>query len=115
MEKLGAKSNLNLGFKRSENITTSIPGLKAAENFLNESENGILIINVNLKKAVLNYSKPFLEHLLNSINSGQQKIIVDLSNCNIIDSTFLGVLVKSHKTIQHKNGEDALIYFGDRK
>lgn len=110
LEILGAKSNKFYGLKSAETQSTSQLPLKSTENFTNESVNGVLIISVKLKKAVLSHSKPFLNHMMNSIKDGSKKIVVDLTNCSIIDSTFLGVLVKSHKSILDEDGEIVLIY-----
>lgn len=110
LENLGAKSNKLYGSKSGGTQPALQSPLKSTENFTNESVNGILIISVNLKKAVLSHSKPFLNYMMNSIKEGSRKIVVDLSNCSIIDSTFLGVLVKSHKSMSDEEGEIVLIY-----
>ncbi|MBZ0179074.1 MAG: cyclic nucleotide-binding domain-containing protein [Melioribacteraceae bacterium] len=110
LENLGAKSNKSYGLKSDASKSISQLPFKSTESFTNEFVNGVLIVSVNLKKAVLSHSKPFLNHMINSIKNESRNIVVDLSNCSIIDSTFLGVLVKSHKSIIDQNGEIVLIY-----
>lgn len=71
----------------------------------------IVIVFINLVKATLSESKRLLGLLDKLIQEdNQRKIIIDLRMCTLVDSTFLGVLVKSHKSIKEKNGEIVLIY-----
>ncbi len=51
------------------------------------------------------YSAPqFKEVLLNGIEDGAQRVIVDLAAVSFIDSTALGVLVSGAKRIRPRNG-----------
>jgi len=51
------------------------------------------------------YSAPqFKEVLLNGIEDGAQRVIVDLTAVTFIDSTALGVLVSGAKRVRPKNG-----------
>jgi anti-sigma B factor antagonist len=51
------------------------------------------------------YSAPELKaHVLDAIDSGKTKIIVDLTNTTFIDSTTLGVLVGARKRLREHNG-----------
>ncbi len=80
------------------------------ENFSTDHHEEILIVFVNLVKATLKEAKLFLEFLTNLIDNNEFKIVVDLRMCKLIDSTFLGALVKSHKHIKSINGEIVLVY-----
>jgi anti-sigma B factor antagonist len=51
------------------------------------------------------YSAPeFKEVLVNGIEGGARKVIVDLSQVTFIDSTALGVLVSGAKRVRPRNG-----------
>ena len=51
------------------------------------------------------YSAPqFKEVLLNGIEGGARRVIVDLSDVTFIDSTALGVLVSGAKRVRPRNG-----------
>ncbi len=51
------------------------------------------------------YSAPqFKEVLLNGIEGGARRVIVDLSEVTFIDSTALGVLVSGAKRVRPRNG-----------
>jgi len=51
------------------------------------------------------YSAPeFKEVLVNSIEGGAHRIIVDLTEVTFIDSTALGVLVSGEKRVRPRNG-----------
>ena len=54
----------------------------------------ILILVVNLTRAILNEAIPFRKLAEEEINSGHSKLVIDLSECDYIDSTFFGVIVK---------------------
>ena len=54
----------------------------------------ILILVVNLTRAILNEAIPFGKLAEEEINSGHSKLVIDLSECDYIDSTFFGVIVK---------------------
>ena len=51
------------------------------------------IVSVNLRKATLENTESFRIFLTDVIESGTKKIIIDLSSCDFVDSTFLGTLV----------------------
>ena len=64
------------------------------ENFDKIYLDDILVIAVNLTRAILNEAIPFKEIVEDEINTGHTKIVIDLSQCDYIDSTFFGVIVK---------------------
>ena len=56
------------------------------------------------------YSAPELKkRVLDAIDSGKTKIVVDLSNTTFIDSTTLGVLVGARKRLRAKDGTLAVV------
>ena len=60
---------------------------------------------VDLEGEVDIYSAPrFKEILLQGIDEGAQRIIVDLAKVTFIDSTALGVLVSGAKRVRPQNG-----------
>lgn len=64
------------------------------ENFEKIYLGDILVIAVNLTRAILNEAIPFKKIVEEEINTDHTKIIIDLSQCDYIDSTFFGVIVK---------------------
>ena len=71
---------------------------------------GIIIVNVNLKIATLEKSKPFNQYLSPIIMDKTKKIIVNLRNCRLIDSSFLGAIVYSFKLAKSKGCELVLVW-----
>lgn len=69
----------------------------------------ITIISVNLDTSTVEDALEFKEYMMTTINSNAKKIIVDLSETDYIDSTFLGALVASLKKITAKKGELRLV------
>lgn len=79
--------------------------------FYREQIVDIVVITVNLKRATLVEAEEFKETLVNEIQKGIKKIVVDLSNCEFIDSTFLGGLVVSLKKLTATDGDLRLVGF----
>lgn len=80
------------------------------ESFLNTEEIGdILLINVELYSANLEKAIPFRDYLMKLFSSGKTKLIVNLSNSEYIDSTFLGSLVFVLKKMNAAKGEMRLV------
>jgi anti-anti-sigma factor len=63
--------------------------------------NGVAIESFDFTRATINDAEEIKDNLLDDINFN--KIIVDLSNCNYIDSTFFGALVFAHRILKHQN------------
>ena len=61
-----------------------------------------IVINVNLVRATLNEAAEFREYLNEAILGTEIDIIVNLSDCQHLDSTFLGVLVSGYKKLKSK-------------
>ncbi len=80
-------------------------------DFEREINGDILIESVNLSRATMKEAEEFKSILEDDIAKGWKKVIVDLSGCEFIDSTFLGVLVISLKRITAKAGDLKLVGF----
>jgi len=71
-------------------------------------EDGIAIEKVNLFRATMNEAYEIKDNLIDD-NIDYKKIIVDLSLCEYIDSTFLGALVYAYRKIREQNGAIVLV------
>jgi anti-anti-sigma factor len=79
--------------------------------FIQEKHGAIIVEVVNLPRATLNEAEDFKQILYREIELGWKKIIVDLMDCEFIDSTFLGTLVISLKKITGLGGSLRLVGF----
>ena len=78
-------------------------------DFTQEKHGIVLVEVVNLTRATMKEAEEFKQIIRQDIESGWRKIIVDLSDCEFIDSTFLGVLVISLKRITGLGGDIRLV------
>jgi len=69
---------------------------------------GIAIEKFNFVRATMNEAFRLKNNLIED-NRDFNKIIVDLSECDYIDSTFLGALIYSYRRIRERNGILVLI------
>ena len=79
------------------------------ESFERELKKHAIVINVNLIRATLNEAAEFREYLNEAIMGTEVDIIVNLSDCLHLDSTFLGVLVSGYKKLRNKNRNMVII------
>jgi len=79
--------------------------------FTKEEHNDVIVEVVDLNQATLNEADEFKQRLAENIKNGYKKIIVDLTNCEFIDSTFLGALVISLKKVTSLGGDLRLVGF----
>lgn len=68
-----------------------------------KKENYAVVFNVNLIRATLNEASEFKDCLTEAITESDKDIIVNLSACEHLDSTFLGVLVSSYKKLKSQS------------
>jgi len=68
----------------------------------------IIIEKVNLVRATMNEAQQIKDNLIEDMLE-YKKIIVDLSSCEYIDSTFLGALVYAYRQIKSENGSISLV------
>jgi anti-anti-sigma factor len=79
--------------------------------FTREIQSSFIVEQVNLKRATLKEAESFSQIIDQDIKDGWKKIIVDLSDCEFIDSTFIGALVISLKKVKNTGGTIKLIGF----
>lgn len=80
-------------------------------DFVKEIFGEVIVYTVNLTRATLKEAEEFKKVLSDEIDSGTKKLVVDLTNCEFIDSTFLGALVVSLKRITSLGGDLRLVGF----
>ncbi|KAB2908222.1 MAG: STAS domain-containing protein [Ignavibacteriales bacterium] len=80
-------------------------------NFSVQKDGDVTVVGVGLVRATLSNAEEFKNLLLQHIDNGVTKLVVDLSECEFIDSTFLGALVVSFKRITQANGDIKLVGF----
>jgi anti-anti-sigma factor len=80
------------------------------ENFTLKIVDHIAIIKVELVSATLRDSQALWDMMdIDSIFE-KQKIIIDLSGCGFIDSTFIGMIVKIFRQINENDGNLKLVF-----
>ncbi len=79
--------------------------------FFRQDLDDVIVLTVNLKRATLVEAEEFKQVLVNEMQRGFKKIVVDLSTCEFIDSTFLGSLVVSLKKLTGLGGDLRLVGF----
>ena len=78
-------------------------------DFEKQLSGDILIEKVNLVRATFVEASIIKKRLLDDINLSKKKIIVDISKCDFIDSSFLGALVISLKRTRETGGVIKLV------
>lgn len=68
------------------------------------------IVTVDLLVATHRDAKPFWDELEQKCILKWEKVIIDISFCTFIDSTFIGILVKTFRTISSENGTMVLVF-----
>ncbi len=69
---------------------------------------GIVVEKVNLFRATMNEAFGMKENLIDD-SIDHKQIIVDLSSCEYIDSTFFGALVYAYRKIREQDGAIVLV------
>lgn len=80
-------------------------------NFVEKKVDDILVIGINLARATLQEAESFKQLLFNAIENGIRKVVIDFSQCDFVDSTFLGGLVVGLKRITQAGGDIRLVGF----
>jgi len=78
---------------------------------VDDLENKVCLITVNINRATWEEAEKFKSLLFEKIQIGVKNVIIDLSECEFIDSTFLGSLVVSLKNTTGSGGDLRLIGF----
>jgi anti-anti-sigma factor len=80
-------------------------------DFIREVHGDVLVEVVNISRATLKEAEEFKTRLVEDINEGWRRVVIDLTECEFIDSTFLGTLVVSLKKLATLGGDLRLIGF----
>ena len=78
-------------------------------SFFSEEIKDVVVEVVDINRATFKESEEFKKFLEKDIDKGYLKIIIDLSNCNFIDSTFLSTIVTALKKISKIGGNLKLV------
>ncbi|MBK7629474.1 MAG: STAS domain-containing protein [Ignavibacteriales bacterium] len=79
------------------------------EEFQRQIAKGFIIERVNLNQATISEAVKFKKHLETDISLGYNIIIIDLSNCNALDSAFIGVMVVTLKRLMRLGGSIKIV------
>src|SRR3989339_1173989 len=79
-------------------------------DFKSDKIGEIAVVHVYLNRATLAKAVKFKEFVSEMITEGATKIIVDLSICEYVDSTFLGAMVALLKKVNSLSGDLRLVY-----
>jgi anti-anti-sigma factor len=82
-------------------------------DFIQEKHGNVIVEVVSITRATMKVAEEFKQILLKDIEAGWRKIVVDLTDCEFIDSTFLGALVVSLKRLTGLGGDLKLVGFQD--
>ena len=80
-------------------------------DYLQEVHEDVIVQVVDLTRATLKEADEFKYTLTRNIEQGYRKIVVDLSMCEFLDSTFLGALVVTLKRVTAMGGDVRLVGF----
>ena len=73
-------------------------------SFSSEKINDVVVESVEINRATFKEAEDFKKQLNQDIERGYIKIIVDLSKCAFIDSTFLSTIVTALKKVSKTGG-----------
>ena len=90
--------------------TEQVKSFKESGNFEHLQYDKISVINVNLSRATLEIAGVFGEFLNNVLKKNYNKLIVNMSKCEFVDSTILGVLVNTLKKATAVNGDLRIVW-----
>jgi anti-anti-sigma factor len=79
------------------------------EYFESEIIEDIAVESVKMVRITFIEAKLFWEKLQTNVIPEYSKIIVDISKCKFIDTTFMGVLVRTHRMLLKEKGELKLV------
>jgi len=69
------------------------------EDFEKINVDGVIVIAVNITRASINEAITFRKIVKEDINSGHTKLVIDLSKCDYIDSTFFGAIIVASRML----------------
>lgn len=79
-------------------------------DFKSKDYGKVTVVTVYLTRATLQYAVSFKDFILRQLNENNIFLVVDLSMCEYLDSTFLGALVSSLKKTVAAGGDLKLVY-----
>jgi len=80
-------------------------------DFIREEYGKVIVHHVGITRATLREAEEFKMILGKDILAGHKNIVADLTECEFIDSTFLGALVISLKKVTAIGGDLRLVGF----
>ncbi len=78
---------------------------------IEEKIGDVIVEMINIERASVNEANELKARLNEAMDEGFTKVIVDLSECEFVDSSFLGVLVSSLKRLAKSEGDLKLVGF----
>ena len=80
------------------------------EDFQIYYKDNIAVVKVDLVAATLRDAQPLWNEFENYTLFNHSKIIIDLSTCAHVDSTFIGMIIKIFKRVLENNGQLYLVF-----
>jgi len=69
----------------------------------------VFVIQINYPRATFNEANSLKSSIEKGIEKGYVKIVLDLDNCEYVDSTFLNVMVNGLKRVTKLNGDIRIV------
>jgi len=93
------------------NIESSSLSFNRDANLLFEEKNynNLIVVFINTNRATLKNATDFKKFITGTLKSSSRNYVIDLSACDYIDSTFVGVLVFFKKEMDKNNGNIVLV------
>lgn len=82
-------------------------------NFIKQTIDDVVVVNIELTEASLNHSDEFKSFLYEVSDQQPPKLVLDMKKIEYMDSSFVGALVAGLKNVLSKGGEMALININD--
>lgn len=70
----------------------------------------IAVVKLDIIVATHRDAQPFWDEFESNSIFNRKKIIVDLSACNYVDSTFIGMIIRIFRKVKEENGELKLVF-----
>lgn len=90
-------------------ITQSLLNQEFSSFFDFENKGDITVVKVKILRASLKVSIKFKEFSSNLVYGGRKKIVVDMTYCDFMDSSFLGAIVNLVRISRSNGGEVKLV------
>lgn len=84
-------------------------------NFQIEKNDKYSLISVRINSATIEHADEFKALFEELMIDDFQHLVIDLTECDFIDSTFMGALVRSHKEMLRKEGDVRIVCTGKVK